>query len=561
MNLCKILAISCFLHVTAYGQVSQKPSIIFKEFKATSSGSVQSHKDKLYDLTLNDIINLKKFTIINRSPEVWSAIEAEFAMQDFIDPTSALSLGTLSGAHYLIEGYLSSFTSERHFTTTTDQKVDYYFTTTAHATLKIVNLSSGEYEQSVSSEISINNAEQDKSIQLALRKLATELVNGLNKKILLKGTVLSLTPPHTVKLSLGEEDGVKIQDTYSIFHNSHMVAKIKITELSSYSSVGRIVGGNYKEINILDSAKESASTASNTVMVESKEKQKVLVNAGADIGLKQGHIFAVTQTAERKIGDKVVEEQKEIGHVYIKEVKDSYAIGKIIGGYNSITRGTVLTESKEPMSTAKGFVQLAYKFSLATSINPSLPQGVVTVENGSGSYDINTAYLQEFNDIQNIHVYSIGMGSRNLVKDLSTTLYIDFYNAKHVSNWIPRLNILYDHAFVPEKLFLAVGGSIGYGRMKQSVPSNVISTISKGESSELESYSIMFAGEVGLRYRLKKICLGMGLSYDYINFNNWSYHIDVEGSKKETAPDSIIPYPKLNLSGVYSNITLSYTFN
>jgi hypothetical protein len=106
-----------------------------------------------------------------------------------------------------------------------------------------------------------------------------------------------------------------------------------------------------------------------------------------------------------------------------------------------------------------------------------------------------------------------------------------------------------------------IGGGVGYGRLKQDVPNGAVDEISEGTSSDLKAHSIYASGIVGLKLRVKRFSFVATASYDYLRFKNWKY--DYKNAKDETktatADSRIVPYPDVNLSGVYFKGSLSYT--
>src|SRR5688572_9365466 len=86
---------------------SERPNIIFQDIQSEDYPSARDRAKVLHEATLNLLVNANKVAIVTRSGELWKAIENELAMKDFVDPKSAIDLGKMSGAKYLLAGNLT----------------------------------------------------------------------------------------------------------------------------------------------------------------------------------------------------------------------------------------------------------------------------------------------------------------------------------------------------------------------------------------------------------------------------------------------------------------------
>jgi hypothetical protein len=560
-----ILCISNSLLTEA--QTPEKLNMLFQQGNISSDVVGATYQPVLYELTLNKLVHLNKFNIITRTPAMWRTIENELALGDFIDPKTAVRLGDMLGAHYLLEGNVSQFSCERKLKPTTDDTIEYHHSCVIHASLKINNLATGQYEESVNSISTINDDDREKAIQRAIQEIATDLVKTLSKKFLVQANIKKITPPDNLVIDKGYLDGVRQLGSYTVLsfdkstNKKTEIAIIRITATSNHEASARLLTGDLKSLTTENSVIESTTDGVNVVAIEKKEKSKVYINAGKDLGLKPGDVFVAMEKKETTIGERVVVEKTVKGKVYIKEVKEDYAIGKIISGYNDIQTGTSIVEATGDDWLKFGYLRFRYKSSLGLSVKPNSDQSNVTVVNGSGNFEVLPTYLADLQPINSVDIISLGIGSKNLVKDLSTSLYFDIYKMGSLKNWICNIDVAYEYPVIPEKIHLSFGGAFGYGRLMQDIPNHSVAIISNGKSSQLKSHSIFLSGNAGINYKVSRFIVGAALSYDYLVFKNWKYEVEVDTeTKTEFAPNQIVPYPKVNLSGLYYDVSLAYIF-
>lgn len=560
-----LLPLALLISFSVSAQNENRFNVLFHEFKIKENTLGAKYQALLYESTLNNLLNSNKFNLINRTPEMWKVIEGELAIQDFVDPKTAVSLGKMAAAKYYLTGNVSQFSCERKIKPNNTNTIDYYHACIINASLKIVNLESGQYEEAIVAEVLVNNDDREKAIQSAIETLCLDLVKKLSKKFLVEANITSTENPDLVVISKGRLDGVKELDFYNVYASPNeptIMGSVKITKVSDHEATGRLLNGNLKSIKAGYQVRESTQEGVNVVKIEKKEKTKVYLNGGNDIGVKRGDIFDAFEVRQIKMGDRTVFEEEVIGKIFITEVKQDYAKGKIINGYAQVNEGMTVSQSNESKGAKHGFLSVKYKTAFTKKIKPNTSQGIVTVNTKNGSYDIDTDYLNTFDNITNVHVIALGFGRVNLVRDISTTFSFDIYNISPLKTWIFHLDMEYNYPLKPEKFNLNLGASIGYGRLKQELPNGIVPTISNGESSELMAYSAFLSGNVSLSYSIKRFAISAGLSYDYMRYNNWEYDLESNDKvTKESAPEDIIPYNDVNLSGLYYNVGVRYVLS
>jgi hypothetical protein len=411
----------------------------------------------------------------------------------------------------------------------------------------------------------MDNNDREKAIQNAMNAIANDLINKLSKQFLLTANITKLMPPGFITINKGQKDGVREQDSFLIFSGADTKSSIgifKITSVSEHEATGKLLQGDFNSLTTENSVRESAAqTQANIVQIESMEKSYVVINGGTDLGIKKGDIFTGVKPIETKVGNHLTVDEVELGKIYVLDVRKDYAKAKIIKGYKDVNAGMLVYESTKSKHFKYNYLRVKYKTPVGVVVNQSKEQGVVNVTNSNGTYNVDTKYLGSFGAIRNINILSLGLGWKNLVKDLSTTMCFDIYSMKPLNNWIFYIDWNYEYPIVPDVFHFVVGGAVGYGGIKQKLPDNIVDVISSGVSSKLSSSSIYASGSVGLNYRVSDLIFNGGISYDYLNYKKWKYEIEKDKHRTtETAPKEIVPFNNINLSGLYWHVGVSYVF-
>ncbi|RAW02141.1 CsgG/HfaB family protein [Pseudochryseolinea flava] len=554
--LCWLTLLVASLHVV--GQ--DKPTIVFQEVNAGNSTLGLAYKQTLYETLLQALVAQRRFNVVNRSPEIWKNIEGELALQDFIDPSTAINLGKMLGAKYYIDASIVQFASDRVATKTFQNEIEYHYSSHLQVALKIVNLETGIYREALKAESTVSLKDRDISINQVIRVVSEQLMEKLIQEFPNKAKVKELNSP-VITLDRGSSDGVKQFDVFKILSpEGNERGSLKIIKVSDNEAFGRLLTGDFSVITLKDDAVESFARELNVLKVEKREKERVIINGGKDLGLEKGDIYTATRGNEIKTDDRTLVEEQTVAKIYVTEVHANYAKGKIISGYKNVAANTPLTESSNA-TYRKNFLVVRYRAPFSVRMKPTAPSGTVAVKNETGEYNIDTEYLSDTDDIEQVTVLSAGIGVKNLKRDLSTTLSFDFYNMSPLKTWIAYLDVSYEYPVVPEKFFISVGGSAGYGRLKQELANDVVGIISGHHADDLKSSSIFLAGNVGFVYEVGRIGIVAGVSYDHLKFSKWTYEIKPDkDSEKVTAPTSIIPYSSVDLSGLFYNVGIRYIF-
>jgi Peptidoglycan-synthase activator LpoB len=532
----------------AHAQSVDSINILFQGLKA-SSYHEEGYRTSLEEKIKSQLISLHRFALIQRDSSFWKTLRNELEIKDFLNERTAIQLGNLAGANYYLEGKLIRIFTEQSKTPNSTQST---FIGTAEGSLTLVNLETGKYVAVLTSTQTGTADLPNSAIDMALQNLANSLVSQLKLKFPITVKINSLKAPYSVVLNKGFLDGIIMQQTF--YPKSNRNLQLKVIEVLDHLATARLVTGNIQDLSKDDILVESTLNAENTVTVLSTQEQRVRIDGGENMGIKKGDLFVTEPiTAEKR--------KPNFGIVFINKVNYDQAEGKVIQGGGLISSGISLKESKDGKYRRSRFLSLSYKRSFGISVKPNSNQGIVEVVNPLGNFSVNTKYHQNLTDIGSVSVVSIGLGTQNFIKKITTTLRADFFSiGSELNNWTANLDISYNHPLREQKLNLLVGGSFGYGRLKQYLPENVIEIISKGNSSYAYSYSFIGSAKTGLQLVVGQFNVVVSLSYDYLNYDDWNYSIkDTNNQEKQlNVPLSILNYSKVNLTGVYGELTLRY---
>lgn len=543
---------------------SERPNIIFQDMQSEDYPSAHERARVLHEAMLNLLVNANKVVIVTRSGEMWKAIQNELAMKDFVDPKSAVDLGKMSGARYLLAGNLTRVHHEEK-TRTSGSTSEQYYSATTFATLKILNLETGQFEKSFQAEVNATAPDRDEAIRASLKLASQNLASQVNKYFPVVARIDKQVSSNQVSITKGTADGIHEQEFYEVLSDDGrtVIGQIKITFAAEHGATARVLQGDAKNMaGKLAREPHAADAAVNVARIEKVEGNHVVIDAGKDLNIQRGDAFKCIRIVDEKIGEHVNQKEEILGRIYITDVYPDYAVGKIYRGIGQLEAGVNITEANEDRDARKRFIKVGYKSALGTTIKATTPAGTVTVRNNNGEYSVDTTPLGNFKDIESISIYTVGFGAKNLVKDLSTSLLFDIYRMNHLTNWTGRLEVLYELPLVHEKLHVTLGPSLGYGGLKQKVPASIIDEISGGKSDKVNASSIFLSAQAGLQWTIRRFVLSAAVSYDYMKYTKWKYDVTVDDhSKNTTAPDSIVPYSNVDLSGVYYNVGLSYLYH
>ena len=344
---------------------------------------------------------------------------------------------------------------------------------------------------------------------------------------------------------------------------------MKIVSAESQSSKGRLFG-DLSKVSIGNLIRETKERIKVEATIIEKSLGKVIINAGADLGLSEGSIFNVIKKGRALIdpitGEVYGIKTKKIGLIHLYEVGPSFARGKIIKGRYSIDEGMYIKET-EGLVTNLGF-SLSYGiFSATTDVNNTVGDYTVT-DKYTGSHNISMDY-SEYKAFTNGTLIRASLYGRNLARNYSAYLNFDFYSINdNLSAWSTDLCLSYNLGILPEYIYITPGLGIGFGHASQELPGNIVDEISNGEDKSLSAPSIFYTGNIGARITLNHFVFWGEMSYRTLNFSEWDYTVKTGKKNKDgdditefiTISNEFVPYPKISMP-ISINVGFSYEFS
>lgn len=549
-----VILLTCF---SSFGS-DPKPNILFQGLKS------KSHIESLFIESLESyvrsaLVTSRRANIIIRDSTYWQNLRRELELKDFIDGKTALRLGELSGASHYLDGIFIRLVTESKTEHLPGGTTKLMYNTIAELSLSLIDLQSGKYESSFTLQQSAWSNEAEQSRTMCFSQLANDVRAKISRLFSLRALVTDVkTESHEIGINQGETDGVIPQSIYLL--SSDKTVGLKITQVGQVSSRAKLISGDMTKLKVGSELYESFDNSINTVHVIRVKDGKTYLDGGSDLAIKKGDLFVLRNQELISSYPSPVYEESFPAAVVVTEVKNDFAIARIAKGFSAIKNGTELISSEDQSLLKRRFFSAGYKYGLTTSIKANGNNGTVTVTNNIGEFQIPTDYNEDTKSLSKISIITLGFGTHNLAKRLSTTLYADIYDIGNgaLKNWIAHLDVAHEQMVVENIIYFFYGGGIGYGRLKQKVPGNVIETISRGNSTDVRSSSLFATAKAGSRLMIRHVALSISCSYDFLQYKSWEY--TAENSESTKAPAALLPYPSVKLSGLYVNGSLSYFF-
>ena len=536
----------------------QKPNILFQGLRS------KSHIESLFAESLearirSALVNRKRINVITRDSTYWSNLRKELEIRDFLDEKTAVQLGNLSGASHYLDGIFIRYVTD----TKTERSPDGRSRTTHNAfcelSVSLINLESGKNEASFTVQKSVWRNDADDARAVAFSQLAAEVAERLSILFPIHAEVSSFNPvTRELEINKGELDGVTAQSTYFLATDKNVV--IKVTQTSIHSSKAKLLAGDAEKLKAGAIMNESFENARNIVRIASIKDGAIYLDGGGNLAIKEGDIFVIRKRTSIAGTASTAYEESIPAVVVVTQVKDDFAKAKITKGFDAIEVGAELVATDDRSLVKRRFIFAGYKYGFTPGVKANGNNGTVTVTNDAGEFLVATDYNDASKDISSVGIISLGFGTHNLAKSLSTSVYADIYNIGNgeLGNWIAHLDLAHERMIKENLFYVFYGGGVGYGGINQSVPENVIQTISAGKSKDARSNSLFATAKVGARLLYGNVALSLSCSYDYLKYKSWTY--ETAGTTNDV-PSAVLPYPVVDLSGIYGSASLSYFFN
>lgn len=539
-------------------QTSQKPNILFQGLKAKSRLE-SNYVASLESQVLASLVSCKRINIITRDSTYWKSVRQELAIKDLIDEKTALRLGELSGASHYLEGVLIRYMTDRKTEPKSDGTVLMTFNITVEASMSLINLNSGRQETSFSIQKSVWSKDPGESFATCLAQVAEEVKTKIIHYFPITTTVSGVkADTREITMSSNANDGVLLQSVYSLSTDKNVV--VRVTEVGRESSTARVTSGDILKLQPGAVLNESFDNTKNAVRVVSVTKDLAYIDGGENLKIKKGDLFVVTKRKLIADGPSPIYEESYPSAVVVTDVKPDYAKARIIKGFSGIQKDTELVSNDERSFIRKHYVFGGYKIGLTPNIKANQDNGVVRVSNDVGDFQVPTSYNDNYKNIRSVRIITLGFGTHNISNQLSWSFNADIYNIGDgaMKNWIGRLDVTHESLIKENLFYLFYGAGAGYGTLKQRLPNFVLETISDGKSSAAKSSNFNATIKGGARLYIWRFGLSVTASYDFMKYKLWRYSAGKDSDV--TAPYEIMPYPLVNLSGLYVGGTLSYNF-
>ena len=250
--------------LTATCQAAQKIVAVMPMSQIVRNGYSSYAADNMTEELINVLVNSGTYTVIERSQLDQVVQEMGFESTGMVNPDSAIEIGKLSGAQYILVGKVTM--------------ADVYNSTVPLLGIKTLKAKVGlEYRllDGKTGQILLSNTIEDQhtedaitgsdfSDQVVLHKacgdVAKKVLKEIQKKNPIVGTVLDIDSSNTVVyVDLGRESGLQVGELLQVYKegtpiygtNGEIITtrtielgKIKITEVNDNHSIGKLVDKN-----------------------------------------------------------------------------------------------------------------------------------------------------------------------------------------------------------------------------------------------------------------------------------------------------------------------------
>ena len=283
-----------------------------------------------------------------------------------------------------------------------------------------------------------------------------------------------------------------------------------------------------------------------------KTKNKVVINAGRDLGLSIGTTFNVIKTSEIKdysTGETFGIETEKIGKIYLTEIGPNFAKGKIIKGRRLVENGMIIKETRS-LQPSYGLSFSGGPVVLDGKINNTV--GIFEVSNRfTGSHDIELDYSDNEQIVEGFH-FNVSGYMRKLENNYFGGFGLDLYSIEErLGGWTFEGFLNKQIGLLPEMIFISPGISVGFGRLNQKLPGNIVSEISAGYSDNLHSNSLYYSLNINAGIYFGKINVFGEASFQSLNFSDWYYSVKI-GNKEEGAEpikisNDLVPFSEVTI--------------
>jgi len=587
MRVVFLMSLCVFLGAVLCAQSADLENITvlpFSGWQSSSTREIREYQNILTDKIVTRIIKSHRFNVIDRSHLDQIIKEQKLQLSGTIDEATMVQMGRIIGIEKFITGSFTRNSTEYHKAEYYEGKktTDAYYTSEINATIKMLDVETGMYIEAAEAIGTGRGNDNRNALLDALDMVASNVISGFEEYFKIQAFITKIDKS-IVYLDRGTTHGINTGMSFEVYNvnkndiksisgnlgaDVECIGKLKIVSAESNSSKGRLFG-DFSKVHTSNLIRETKEEIKVEATILEKSFGKVIINAGADLGLHEGSTFNVIKKEKELIDPTTGEvygiKTKKIGIIHLYEVGPSFARGKIIKGRYSIDEGMSIKETTGLIANVG--LSLSYGvFSVTTDINNTIGDYTVSDEY-TGSHNISVDY-SEFEEFTNGTYFEASLYMRDLAYNYSAFFDIDFYGLNdNLSAWSIDGLVAYNFGILPEYLYISPGIGIGLGFANQDLPGNIVNEISDGYDNSLSSLSLFLSGNVNARLTVNNFVLWGGMSYKTLTFSEWDYSVKT-GKKDDNGNDEtesitidseLVPYPKISMP-IFINVGLSYEF-
>ncbi len=578
-----ILFICISIIITALSAQSyEQESITVIPFSGWQGSNKSEYRGILTDKIVTKIIQTHRFKVIDRSHLENIIKEQNLQLSGFIDESTAVKAGKIIGVNKFIIGSFTRNSTEYHKAEYyKGEKIsDAYYSAKVNATIKMIDVETGRYIDAVESSSSGSANDKKNALLNAMDNLSNNIIEKFEnyfcssafiKSIDYSNVILDRGRNYGIKegmnfivLNIKRTDGINKQYA-SIDAEIKKIGVLKIISVEANSSKARLMG-DFSNVEVDHFVRETKDEVAVEATIIEKSFNKVVINAGQDLGLKEECSFNVIVKEKDLIdpitGEKYGTKTKKIGVIFLTEVGPKYSKGKIVKGLYKVKQGMTLKEGNLLS------VDMGFSLSYGISISDIKANAIIGSFESPSSGDSVYFDFSEFTDINETSFFQTSIYSRNLINNFSTDFNFDLYNVnKDIGAWTIDFRFNYHLGIIPEYFYLVPGIGIGFGYGWQDLPDNIISEVSNDYDNAINDWSMSYIGQLGARLKMGQLVFFGEASYRKLNFSDWEYTIktgeDSEGNDETDyikIPSELVPYPEVNIGPLFICLGLSYEF-
>lgn len=286
-----------------YSQNIEQENITVLPFSGWQSSSIREIKEYqniLTDKIVTRIIKSHRFNVIDRSHLHQIMKEQSLQLSGVIDEATIVQMGRIIGIDKFITGSFTRNSTEYH-------SGEYsYYTAEINATIKMLDVETGMYVEATEAIGTGNGKDRRNALLDALDMVANNVISGFEEYFKIQAFIAEIDKSIVCLdrgTSLGINTGMsfKVYDinkkdvagrSISVNADVTRIGKLKIVSAESQSSKGRLFG-DFSKVSIGSLIRETKEKIKVEATIIEKSFGKVIINAGADLGLNEGSIFNV----------------------------------------------------------------------------------------------------------------------------------------------------------------------------------------------------------------------------------------------------------------------------